>query len=143
MNQGIVQTEQDFNVAPEILWSAITDPVKMKEWFFSNIPAFRAEKGFSVSFDVKANDKIFEHQWKIIRVVPGRLIRYQWKYGDYPGNSQVTFEIFGEYPSSKLTLTHEGIDSFPRGIPEFSRESCKQGWDYFIRDRLKKYLDDK
>jgi hypothetical protein len=35
------------------------------------------------------------------------------------------------------------LQSFPGHIPEFKRESCLAGWQYFIRERLKKFLEKK
>ncbi len=30
---------------------------------------------------------------------------------------------------------------FFENIPEFSRESCQAGWNYFIKEQLKAFLD--
>jgi len=38
-------------------------------------------------------------------------------------------------------LSTEISESFPLDIPEFKRESCVEGWTYFIKKRLKEYLD--
>jgi hypothetical protein len=40
-------------------------------------------------------------------------------------------------------LTVEVLEDFPDDIPEFRRESCIGGWNYFINHRLKEYLDKK
>jgi len=46
-----------------------------------------------------------------------------------------------ETPSgTKLTLTHEGHETFPQDDPIFSREGCQGGWDYFLRESLKAFL---
>jgi hypothetical protein len=41
---------------------------------------------------------------------------------------------------TKLTLSVEVQEDFPESIPEFKRESCIGGWNYFINNRLKEYL---
>lgn len=33
------------------------------------------------------------------------------------------------------------IEDFPEGVPEFKRESGLQGWNFFIVQRLKNYLE--
>jgi hypothetical protein len=34
-----------------------------------------------------------------------------------------------------------GLESFPQDIPELSRDSCKVGWNYFIRGKLYQFLE--
>ena len=57
------------------------------------------------------------------------------------GEGFVSFELFEKGEQSLLRLTNEGLETFPRDIPEFSRESCKAGWEYFIQQNLKAYLE--
>lgn len=33
------------------------------------------------------------------------------------------------------------LESFPQNTPEFKRESCVGRWGYFIKHRLKNYLN--
>jgi hypothetical protein len=40
-----------------------------------------------------------------------------------------------------LTVTHTGHENFPRDIEAFSRKAGEAGWNYFIRESLKKYLE--
>jgi hypothetical protein len=42
-----------------------------------------------------------------------------------------------------LRLTYIVIEKFPEDIPEFTRESGMVGWNYFIRKKLKEYLEKK
>ena len=42
---------------------------------------------------------------------------------------------------TKLRLTHHVQESFPEDIPEFKRESGIEGWTFFIKKRLKEFLD--
>jgi uncharacterized protein YndB with AHSA1/START domain len=68
-----VIVEQDYNTSLEDLWNAITQPERMREWFFENIPAFEAKKGFSTRFNVQSQDRDFPHLWEITEVIPGRV----------------------------------------------------------------------
>ncbi len=133
--------EQSFNAPIERVWNAITDVAQMRQWYFDNIPAFKAEVGFETQFDVQTEQRIFRHIWKVTEVVPQKLISYTWKYEGYPGDSQVMFELFKGNQSTKLRLTHQIKESFPQDIPEFSRESGIEGWKYFIQNSLKEFLD--
>jgi len=113
----------------------------MRQWFFDNIPAFEAMVGFETQFDVQSRDKNFRHLWKLIEVAPQKKIVYSWKYKEYPGDSIVAFDLMDLGDKTKLILTAKGIETFPQDIPEFSRESCEGGWNYFIKNRLKKFID--
>ena len=133
--------EQLFNQNIEAVWNAITQLKQMKQWFFENIPSFKAEVGFKTQFNVQAPSSDFLHCWKIMEVIPNKKIVYRWKYENIAGEGAVTFELFEENNQTKLVLTNEGLESFLKEIPEFSRESCVGGWNYFIKQRLKEYLN--
>ncbi len=112
----------------------------MTQWFFEDITSFKPEVGFETEFNVMSHSRNFLHQWKLTEVIPNKKIIYNWKYGGYSGDSFVIFELFEKENHVKLILTHKVVESFLVDIPEFSRESCLEGWNYFIRKRLQEYL---
>ena len=136
-----VIVEQNFNTSVSEIWEAITNHDQMKQWFFENIESFRPEVGFETQFNVQSQDRNFLHLWKLTEVIPLKKITYNWKYEGYSGDSFVMFELFEQNNHTKLRLTHKIVESFPNDIPEFSRESCFEGWNYFIRERLKEFLE--
>lgn len=138
-----IVVEQTFKVSTQELWAAITQLKQMRLWFFENIPAFAPQVGFETQFSVKSEERSFLHMWKILEVSSPSKIVYSWKYKEYPGEGIVTFELVEEEDGSKLILTNEGLHTFPQDVPEFKRESCLGGWNYFIRERLKDYLETK
>ena len=114
----------------------------MKKWFFNNIPSFKSEVGFKTQFNVKSEERNFLHLWEIIEVVPSKKIVYNWKYAEYSGNSLVYFELFENINNTtKIKLTCKITESFSDDIPEFKTESCRGGWNYFIKQNLKNYLE--
>ncbi len=72
---------------------------------------------------------------------PLKKISYNWKYKNYLGDSNVIFELFKKHEHTLLRLTTVILEDFPDEIPEFTRESCLGGWNYFITKSLKNYLD--
>jgi uncharacterized protein YndB with AHSA1/START domain len=132
--------EEKFENNLESVWNAITEIEQMREWFFENIPYFKPKVGFEVDFYVDTGERSFLHQWKVTRMIPQKVIEYNWKYGGYPGDSFVTFKVDREKYLTKLRLTHTVTKDFPVDVPEFERESCYSGWRYFIKHRLKEYL---
>ena len=132
--------EQAFGVSKETVWKAITEHDQMVKWFFDDIPEFKAEAGFETQFVVDTGERRFNHLWKILESIPEQKIVYDWRYEEYPGAGKVTFEVFEEGDGSRLRITTDVVESFPQDIPEFSRESCEGGWQYF-QGNLKNYLE--
>jgi uncharacterized protein YndB with AHSA1/START domain len=140
-NEEPIIVEQFFNASIESVWNAITNVDQMRQWYFENIPSFKAEVEFETQFNVQSQERNFLHMWKVTEVVPMKKIVYNWKYEGYPGNSFVVFELFEENNSTKLRLTHQVTESFPQDIPEFLRESGVEGWTFFIKKSLKEFLE--
>ncbi len=135
-----ITAEQKFNESPDEVWSAITDIDKMVKWYFDNIPDFKPEVGFTTRFNVKAPSRDFLHIWTITEVEPGKRITYSWEFEGIEGYGTSTFEITETEGGSILRLIAEGMDTFPEEYPEFTRESCQAGWNYFINERLPEYF---
>ena len=136
-----IVVEQQFSKPIQDVWEAITVKKLMIRWFFEDIPNFRPEAGFETSFDVDSGKQIFRHLWKITEARAPSKIVYHWSYEGIEGVGTVTFELTEIAAGTLLRLTNKGLDTFPDDIPEFSRESCIGGWEYFIKDRLKHFLD--
>jgi uncharacterized protein YndB with AHSA1/START domain len=113
----------------------------MRQWYFDNIPAFRAEVSFETQFKVHSGGRDFMHMWRVTEVVPLKRISYTWEYDAFSGEAVVSFELFDEGDSTRLRLTNSVLRDFPGDIPEFKRESCIAGWEYFIHGRLRDYLE--
>lgn len=135
--------EETFNASIETVWDSITNIEQMRKWYFDNIPSFKPEVGFVTQFNVQSEERNFLHKWKIIEVEPLKKINYSWEFEEYPGKSTASFELTSENNLTKLTLTVEVQKNFPDNIPEFARESCIAGWNYFINNRLKNFLENK
>jgi len=137
--KDVIVTQQ-FSVSIRELWKALTEHHQMIQWFFENIPCFKPEVGFKTQFLVKNEERKFTHIWEIVEVIENQKIVYNWTYEEYKGEGLVFFELQENENGSLLTLTNKWIGEFPQNIPEFSRESCLGGWEYFINVRLKEYL---
>ncbi|MBI4861730.1 MAG: SRPBCC domain-containing protein [Candidatus Riflebacteria bacterium] len=138
-----IVVSQIFDVSIERVWQAVTDRDQMIKWCFAEIPSFKPVVGFHTRFTVKGGDRDFVHVWKITDVSAAKRISYAWSYEGYPGSSQVTWDLSSESGRTKLTLTHQGMETFPQNIPELTPESGTAGWNYFVRQSLKKYLEPK
>ena len=124
--------ERSFNAPIETVWRAITDVGQMKQWYFPALDSFKPEVGFETQFNVRHDEKDYLHIWKVTEVVPGKKLTYNWKYGEYSGDTMVTFELLSEGDKTKLKLTHKGLETFlPETNPELARGNFVQGWTHF------------
>lgn len=136
-----IAVEQSYKCTLKKVWSAITDVKEMRKWFFGNIPEFEPKVGFKTSFAVQSKNRTFIHLWEITKVVPLKTLEYRWRYQEYPGDSLVLFELFQQGNTTLLRLSTRVLADFPDDIPEFTRESAVQGWNYLLGKSLKEYLE--
>jgi uncharacterized protein YndB with AHSA1/START domain len=132
--------ERTLNAPAEKVWKAITDRDQMQQWYF-NIGEFKPEVGFEFTFNGGSEEKTYIHLCKITKVDPGKTLQYSWRYQDYPGNSLVTFELFPEGDTTRIKLTHEGLETFPANNKDFARESFTAGWTYIIGKSIKEFVE--
>lgn len=135
-----VVVEQTFDAPAETVWKAITELDQMKKWYFEPIPAFKAKVGFETKFNIECNGRNFKHLWKVTEVEPQESISYNWSYEGYEGDSNVKFELATDGKGCRLKLTHTTTKDWPSDIPEFTREACTGGWNYFIKGTLPEYI---
>lgn len=132
--------ERTFNAPIEKVWKAISDKDQMKLWYF-DLAEFKPEMGFEFRFLGGTNEKKYLHICKITEVVAGKKLSYSWRYDGYEGISYVTFELFAEGHKTRLKLTHEGIETFPKDDPNFTKESFAKGWTYIVGTSLKDFVE--
>ena len=131
--------ERTFEAPVALVWRAITMKEDMRRWYF-DLKEFRPEAGFEFQFVVEHGGNRYDHRCKVTEVVPQKKIAYTWRYEGHEGDSLVTFELFAEGDKTKLKLTHEGLETFPK-LPSFARKNFVQGWTMFIGTSLKDYAE--
>lgn len=139
-SEGPIILEYTLDTSIDKLWSALVEIEKMVQWYFDNIPDFKAEVGFQTQFLIANEGRNFTHLWEVAYVVPKAEISYSWRYAEYPGKLLLTFVLLPDLDQLKLKVIVDILEDFPQGIPEFKRESCIGGWNYFIGERLTDYL---
>jgi len=132
--------ERVFQSPASQVWKALTDKDDMKKWYF-DLSKFRPESGFEFQFYGGTPEKQYLHLCKISEVIPEKKLSYSWRYEGYEGFSIVTFELFPDGNSTKLKLTHSGIETFPSDDPNFAEKSFESGWTYIIGTSLKDFLE--
>ena len=130
--------EQIYDAPIEKAWKALTDKNQMKEWYFPQLLGFEPVVGFK--FEFAKDGSSYEKEWIVTRVVDGRILAHTWKYKNYPGMSEVTFQLSNEAHNTRLRLTHTGLETFPDD-PHFARHRFEDGWTRIIGSDLKRFLE--
>jgi len=143
MKNEQVIVERVYNAPVKVVWEAITDLDKMKQWYFPMLEEFEPAVGFETRFDVVQGEKTFVHIWKIKEVEPFKKISYEWKFGGYPGDSIVSWELFPDGEGTRIVLTHTGVETFRGDLhPDLAAHNFVLGWTDFIGTKLRDYVEE-
>ena len=129
--------ERTFNAPIDAVWTAISDREAMKHWYF-DMEGFVPEVGCNFGFTHVGATVTRVHLCQIKEIEKNRKISYSFRLGGNPGDSLVTFELFPEGDTTRLKLTHTGIETFADPIQEL--KNFTGGWNTFINTRLVQYL---
>ena len=135
-----VVIERTFNAAVARVWEALTNADEMRVWYF-DLKEFKPEVGFEFEFTVEHEGTRYHHLCKITEVIPQKKIAYTWRYAGEEGDSLVTFELFADGDKTRLKLTHEGLETFPK-LPAYARTNFEKGWTEIIGSSLKQYVEE-
>jgi uncharacterized protein YndB with AHSA1/START domain len=135
-----VVIERTFNAPVARVWKTLTDADEMRAWYF-DLKEFKPEVGFEFEFTVEHEGNSYHHLCRITEVIPQKKIAYTWRYAGEKGDSLVTFELFPDGAKTRLRLTHEGLDTFPK-LPAYARANFEKGWTEIIGSSLKQYVEE-
>ncbi|MCF8240564.1 MAG: SRPBCC domain-containing protein [Melioribacteraceae bacterium] len=132
--------EREYDAPIDKVWEALTDNSQIKQWYF-DIAEFKPEVGFEFQFEGGKDDRRYIHLCKVTEVIPTKKLSYTWRYDGYPGSSHVIWELFDANGKTKVRLTHENLESFGTGNPDFAKENFVQGWNAILGELLKDFLE--
>ena len=131
--------ERTFNAPVARVWKALTDRDEMRRWYF-DLKEFKPEAGFEFQFVVEHEGVKYDHRCEVTQVIPQKRIAYTWRYQGHEGNSLVTFDLFADGDKTRLKLTHERLETFPK-LPSFARKNFMEGWTQIIGSSLKEFVE--
>jgi uncharacterized protein YndB with AHSA1/START domain len=134
-----VVVERTLNAPIARVWKALTDANQMRQWYF-DLKEFKPQVGFEFEFVVEHEGNRYHHLCRVTDVVPQKKIAYSWRYKGEPGDSLVTFELFGEGNKTRVKVTHTGIETFPK-TPAYARKNFENGWTAIIGTELKQFVE--
>ena len=135
--------ERTLNAPVSRVWHALTDNEQMKQWYFK-LPYFEPRVGFEFSFSGQGSKgEKFTHNCRITAVEPEKKLSYTWAYDDFPGSSEVSFELFPEGDKTLVRIIHTGLESFAQNGADFLPASFSKGWNHILGISLKDFLEKK
>jgi uncharacterized protein YndB with AHSA1/START domain len=134
-----VVLERSFDAPVARVWKALTDVDEMRIWYF-DLKEFKPEVGFEFEFTFEHEGMKYHHRCRITEVAPQKRLAYTWRYEGHEGDSLVTFELFADGEGTRLKLTHEGLETFPK-LPSFARKNFMEGWTQIIGSSLKNFVE--
>jgi uncharacterized protein YndB with AHSA1/START domain len=141
MNTDLLVLERTYPASVATLWKAWTDAGEMKKWYF-NLPGFKPVAGYEFQFMGGPPDGIqYRHLCKITEVIPGKKLSHTWAYEGYPGSTLLTIELFPDGANTRIKLTHSGLHSFPKDVPDLAPANFVAGWTSILDEGLKNYLN--
>jgi uncharacterized protein YndB with AHSA1/START domain len=142
METGTFTIEETYPATVAQVWKAITDKDQMKVWYF-DLAEFKPEVGFEFRFwGGPAEDRQYLHICRITEVIPEKKLVHSWEYDGYTGSTLVSFELFEETQNrTRLKLTHQGLDTFPKENSDFAQSNFLEGWTFLIGTSLKNFLN--
>jgi len=122
------------------VWDALTNPDKIKQYFFGTNANSDWKKGSSLKFTGEWEGKTYEDKGTILDTEPGKLFRYTYwssmgKLEDKPENyATVTYELVPAGNETILYVTQDNVAS------QESKEHSEKNWLYVLGE-LKKFIE--
>ena len=117
-----------YDFTPEELWSALTDPQRLRRWL-ADAPRFEGGVGgrVTIAFDDGTTEG------RILTWDEPRVLEYEWRF---PGedDSIVRFELRPEGKGTKLVLDQEGVT-------DDQVAHLDGGWNKMYWEPLRKFLE--
>jgi uncharacterized protein YndB with AHSA1/START domain len=133
--------ERTLNAPADRVWQALTDNEQMKQWYFQ-LEKFEPHKGFEFSFNGQGSKgQQFKHNCVVTAAEPLKKLAYTWAYDGYPGESEVSFELFEAGEQTLVRITHTGLETFAHNGSDFSAESFTAGWNHILGVSLKEFVE--
>jgi uncharacterized protein YndB with AHSA1/START domain len=136
-----VTTTQVYKNSPEEVWKALSDEQALQKWFFP-VRNYQFEVGKEFTFHESEDSDKFLHKCRFTEIVPMKRIAYSWAFPERSqGSSVVTWTLEPQGAFTKVMLTHSGLETFADAGDDFKPENFQFGWDHFVHDVLRLYLN--
>jgi uncharacterized protein YndB with AHSA1/START domain len=145
-----VRFERLYPATPEELWSAVTEPERLRRWLAPGGATLEPRSGGRFELAM-ADDGTTTVHGRVLRFEPPRTLEVEWRYeGEH--ESILTIELSPQPDGTRLVLDHRllhedqapgysaGWHAFLDGLDDLLRGSSGS-WDERFRERLASYKD--
>lgn len=125
-----------------LVWKAITDRNRMKEWYFSFGEDFKLETGAVFEWHAGSPDgKQWLHRGRMLEIVPEQKLVHTWEYPGYTGSSTVHWHLTQiDEHNTRLILIHDFTIPFDPAVTALQKENFITGWNHIIHISLENFL---
>jgi uncharacterized protein YndB with AHSA1/START domain len=133
------------DASPSRVWDALTNPAKLKDFFFGSDVITDWKVGAPIRFRGEWKGKTYEDRGTIVAFEPPRLLSYtHWSplsgTEDRPENyHQVAFELQPLHGGTQVTLIQSSVDS-SKAPAESARADFAKNWEKVL-DGLKRVVE--
>lgn len=131
-NKYVAEVTKVMNAPASEVWDALTNPEKIKKYFFGTEAVSDWKEGSTLEFKGVWEGKEYSDKGKILKFEKGKLFQYDYFSSmsgleDKPENyAVVTFELQPENGKTKLKITQDNIAT------EDSKKHSEENWSYIL-----------
>lgn len=142
MENNNILIERDFDASVELLWEALTNNERLKEWYFDFKGNFKAEVGHVFEWEAgHPEGKQWLHQGKILEVIENKKLVHTWLFPGYSGLAKLTWELEKvNAEKTHLKMDFEFIELFDSNEEELHRSNFEAGWNAILNSLLVEYI---
>lgn len=142
MNNYDMEVSVDIKAAPNQVWEAITNPAKVKQYFFGTNLVTTWEVGTPVLFQGEWEGKPYEDKGTVLAFEPESRLQFNyWSNfsgkADIPENySVITYELTSQGERTRITVRQDNC------LTQEARDDSAANWQ-LVLDGLKQMLEQK
>jgi uncharacterized protein YndB with AHSA1/START domain len=135
--------ERVFDAPVEMLWEALTDNERLKEWYFDFKGKFKAEVGTVFEWEGGPPDgKMWLHRGEVLEVIEFKKLVHTWTFPGYTGEARLTWELTEKgKEATLLKMNFEFIEPFDPAEDALHRRHFVVGWNEIVNTLLVNYIN--
>lgn len=144
MAQESIKIDRVFNASTALLWKALTDNEKLKQWYFDFEGNFRAEVGHVFEWTANDEDECNEwlHRGEVLEVVENKKLVHSWSFPGYAGEAVLTWELVEQgAEKTLLKMSFDFLEPFDPNEEALHRRNFVAGWNELINTNLANYIN--
>jgi uncharacterized protein YndB with AHSA1/START domain len=134
MNDATAQVSKNVDVAPAIVWRALTDPSSLKRFFFGSDVESDWQVGHPIRMKGEFKGKTYEDKGKILAFDPDKRLSFShWSAlagaPDTPQNYHVvSFDLAPNGEGTRITLTQSNLIGGARPADREHKADYEKNW---------------